>query len=160
MRLSAQRTRSPRRNRHGRKSITGTAKNLGGKVEEGLGRIAGDAQTQLKGQAKQVSGAAEDLYGQAKDAASGFSVIVHRMVEQQPYTAVAIALAVGCYWAGRIGRSNRSSAARDRDVQAQAHHPTGESRIFRDGAGPNGAALFRMTRPHDLQTNLSCRIGG
>ena len=29
--------------------VTGTAKNLGGKVEDGLGRIAGDAQTQLKG---------------------------------------------------------------------------------------------------------------
>jgi uncharacterized protein YjbJ (UPF0337 family) len=48
--------------------VTGTAKNLGGKVEEGLGRMTGDAQTQFKGQAEQVAGAAEDLYRQAKDA--------------------------------------------------------------------------------------------
>jgi uncharacterized protein YjbJ (UPF0337 family) len=83
--------------------VTGTAKNLGGKVEEGLGRVAGDAQTQVKGQAKQVAGAAEDLYGQAKDAAANFTDIVQRTIEQQPYTAVAIAVAVG--WL--LGRTHR-----------------------------------------------------
>jgi uncharacterized protein YjbJ (UPF0337 family) len=83
--------------------VTGTAKNLGGKIEEGFGRIAGDAQTQLKGQAKQVAGAAEDLYGQAKDAAAGFTAIVQRTIEQQPYTAIAIAVAVG--WL--LGRTHR-----------------------------------------------------
>jgi uncharacterized protein YjbJ (UPF0337 family) len=83
--------------------VTGTAKNIGGKVEEGLGRIAGDAQTELKGQAKQVAGAAEDLYGQAKDAAAGFTDIVQRTIEEQPYTAVAIAVAVG--WL--LGRTHR-----------------------------------------------------
>lgn len=75
--------------------VTGTAKNLGGKVEEGLGRVTGNAQTQLKGQAKQLEGAAEDLYGQAKDTAASFTDIVQRTIEQQPYTAVAI---VGRCW--------------------------------------------------------------
>jgi uncharacterized protein YjbJ (UPF0337 family) len=83
--------------------ITGTAKNVGGKIEEGFGRMTGDAQTQLKGQAKQVAGAAEDLYGQAKDAATSFTDIVQRTIEQQPYTAVAVALAVG--WL--LGRAHR-----------------------------------------------------
>jgi uncharacterized protein YjbJ (UPF0337 family) len=83
--------------------VTGTAKNVGGKIEEGLGRIAGDAQTQLKGQAGQVAGAAEDLYGQAKDAASNATDIVRRTIEEQPYKAVAIALAVG--WL--LGRTHR-----------------------------------------------------
>jgi len=83
--------------------VTGTAKNLGGKVEEGLGRVTGNAQTQFKGQAKQLEGAAEDLYGQAKDAAASFTDVVQRTVEQQPYTAVAIALAVG--WL--LGRTHR-----------------------------------------------------
>jgi len=82
---------------------TGTAKNVGGKIEEGVGRIAGDAQTQLKGQAEQVAGAAEDLYGRAKDATASFTDIVQRTVEQQPYTAVAIAVAVG--WL--LGRTHR-----------------------------------------------------
>ncbi len=83
--------------------VTGTAKNLGGKVEEGFGRIAGDAQTQIKGQAKQVAGAAEDLYGQAKDAASGITDVVRTTIEERPYTAVAIALGIG--WL--LGRTHR-----------------------------------------------------
>jgi ElaB/YqjD/DUF883 family membrane-anchored ribosome-binding protein len=48
-----------------------------------------------------VAGAADDLYGQAKDAASGFTDVVCRTIEEQPYTAVAIALAVG-WLLGRI----------------------------------------------------------
>jgi uncharacterized protein YjbJ (UPF0337 family) len=83
--------------------VTGTAKDLGGKVEEGLGRMTRNAQTQLRGQAKQAAGAAEDLYGQAKDAATGFTDIVQRTIEQQPYTAIAIAVAVG--WL--LGRTHR-----------------------------------------------------
>ena len=83
--------------------VTGTAKNIGGKIEEGLGRITGNAQNQLKGQARQVAGAAEDLYGQAKDTASSFTDLVQRTIEQQPYTAIAIAVAVG--WL--LGRSHR-----------------------------------------------------
>jgi len=83
--------------------VAGTAKNIGGKLEEGVGRITGNAQTRFKGQAQQVAGAAEDLYGQAKDAAASFTDIVQRTIEQQPYTAVAIAVAVG--WL--LGRTHR-----------------------------------------------------
>jgi uncharacterized protein YjbJ (UPF0337 family) len=81
---------------------TGTAKNLGGKIEEGIGRIAGDMQTQAKGQTKQMQGAAEDLYGQAKDAGS-ITDIVRSTIEERPYTAVAIALGLG--WL--FGRTHR-----------------------------------------------------
>jgi uncharacterized protein YjbJ (UPF0337 family) len=84
--------------------VAGTAKNVGGKAEEeGLGRIAGDAKTQLEGQARQVAGAAEHLYGQAKDAASSATDIVRMTIEEQPYKAVAIALAIG--WL--LGRTHR-----------------------------------------------------
>ena len=83
--------------------VTGTAKNVGGKVEEGLGRIAGDAKTQLEGKARQVAGAAEDLYGQAKDTASSATDLVRKTIEEQPYKAVAIALAIG--WL--LGRTHR-----------------------------------------------------
>ena len=44
--------------------ITGTARNLGGKVEEGVGRVTGDAKTQVRGVADQAAGPAQDLYGQ------------------------------------------------------------------------------------------------
>jgi len=83
--------------------ITGTAKNLGGKAEEGLGRMAGDIETQVKGQAKQVEGAVEDLYGQARDAAGGVADVVGKTIEERPYTAVAIALGLG--WL--LGRMHR-----------------------------------------------------
>ena len=48
---------------------SGTAKNLGGKVEEGFGRVTGDAKTKAQGQMKQAEGSIQDLYGQAVDAA-------------------------------------------------------------------------------------------
>jgi len=47
--------------------FAGTAKNMGGKVEEGLGRVTGDTKSQVEGIAKQAAGAAQDLYGQARD---------------------------------------------------------------------------------------------
>ena len=49
--------------------IAGTARKLGGKVQEDVGRFTGDTQTQIKGMANQAAGTAQDLYGQAADAA-------------------------------------------------------------------------------------------
>ena len=83
--------------------VTGSAKTMGGKVKEDFSRIARDAQAQIKGQGEQMQGAADDLYGQAKDAASGFTDVVRRTIEEQPYTAVAVALGVG--WL--LGRTHR-----------------------------------------------------
>jgi uncharacterized protein YjbJ (UPF0337 family) len=50
--------------------IAGTARNLGGKVQEGYGRVTGDTQSQAEGLMNQAAGTAQDLYGQAKDSAS------------------------------------------------------------------------------------------
>ena len=36
--------------------LSGTAKNLGGKIEEDLGRATGDTRTQVRGQMKQAEG--------------------------------------------------------------------------------------------------------
>jgi uncharacterized protein YjbJ (UPF0337 family) len=83
--------------------VTGSAKTTGGKVKEDFSRIARDAQAQIKGQGEQVQGAVDDLYGQARDAASGFTDVVRRTIEEQPYTAVAVAPAVG--WL--LGRTHR-----------------------------------------------------
>ena len=52
--------------------IEGTARNLGGKVQEGWGKATGSTQTQAEGLANQAAGTAQDVYGQAADAASGF----------------------------------------------------------------------------------------
>jgi uncharacterized protein YjbJ (UPF0337 family) len=87
--------------------VTGTAKNFGGKVEEGVGRVTGDAQTQAEGIADQVAGSAQDLYGQAADAARDTAVTfdkwLRNTIETQPYTTAAVALGIG--WL--LGRMHR-----------------------------------------------------
>jgi uncharacterized protein YjbJ (UPF0337 family) len=94
--------------------VTGTAKNMGGKVEEGLGRATGDTKSQVQGVMDQAQGTAEKFYGQAKDAASdaadgvrrtasSFEDVVRHTIENKPYTAVAIALGIG--WL--FGRTHR-----------------------------------------------------
>lgn len=50
--------------------IIGTAKNLGGKAQEAFGHLTGDTKSQVEGVINQAAGAAQDLYGQAKEAAS------------------------------------------------------------------------------------------
>jgi uncharacterized protein YjbJ (UPF0337 family) len=94
--------------------VTGSAKNVGGKLEEGLGRATGDVKSQVQGQIKQAAGSAQDLYGQAKDSVGESVAAVRKIsgsvedtirdyIETNPYTAAAIALGLG--WL--IGRSHR-----------------------------------------------------
>ena len=87
--------------------ISGTARNLGGKVEEGLGRTTGDVKTQLQGKLDQATGAAQDLYGQAADAARdtavSFDKWLRTTIETQPYTTAIVALGIG--WL--LGRMHR-----------------------------------------------------
>jgi uncharacterized protein YjbJ (UPF0337 family) len=94
--------------------VTGAARNVGGRVEEKFGRVTGDTKSQVQGVIDQAQGTAENLYGQAKDAASSaaegvrktassFEDIFRRTIEDKPYTAIAIALGLG--WL--IGRTHR-----------------------------------------------------
>src|SRR6478672_11583067 len=95
-------------------TITGTARNLGGKVEEGIGRVTGDAKAQVRGMADQAAGAAQDFYGQARDTAADAAVAargsaaslekwLRRTIETQPYTAAIVAMGLG--WL--LGRMHR-----------------------------------------------------
>ena len=95
-------------------SVVGSAKTLGGKVQEGVGRVTGDTKTQVEGVVNQAAGAAQDLYGQAREGASDAAEAVRqgavaaedyirRTIEQRPYTTAVVALCVG--WViGRMGR--------------------------------------------------------
>jgi uncharacterized protein YjbJ (UPF0337 family) len=96
--------------------IYGKAKNLGGKAEEGFGRVTGDVKSEVQGAAKQAEGAMQDVYGQAKDAATSAAEAIRETaseagdfirdtIERRPYTAAAVALAVG-FLVGRFGRTN------------------------------------------------------
>jgi uncharacterized protein YjbJ (UPF0337 family) len=87
--------------------LEGTARNLGGKVQEGVGRATGDAKIQAEGFANQVGGRAQDLYGQAadsaRDTAKNMDVWLRETIETQPYTSALIALGVG-WLLGRLHR--------------------------------------------------------
>jgi uncharacterized protein YjbJ (UPF0337 family) len=94
--------------------VSGTARNVGGKIEEGLGRVTGDRKIQAEGIAKQVSGAAQDMYGQARDlaseaagtardTASSFEKLLRNTIETRPYTTAFVALGIG-WLLGRIHR--------------------------------------------------------
>jgi uncharacterized protein YjbJ (UPF0337 family) len=94
--------------------ISGSARNFGGKVQEGVGRLTGDTETEAKGALNQAIGSAQNIYGQAKDTASdaadairGGAVktkdVVGDFIVQRPYTMVALALAAG-WVVARMGR--------------------------------------------------------
>ena len=87
--------------------VTGTARNVAGKLEEGAGRMAGNTKTQLQGTLDQAAGAAQDLYGQAadvtRDTAVTFDKWLRTTIESQPLTAALVALGIG--WL--LGRTHR-----------------------------------------------------
>jgi uncharacterized protein YjbJ (UPF0337 family) len=94
--------------------VAGSVRNLGGKAQEGLGRVVGDTKTEAHGVANQIAGAAQEAYGHARDGAakvadtardagSSFEQLLRDTIEQQPYTAVAIALGLG-WFLGRLHR--------------------------------------------------------
>ena len=87
--------------------VEGTARNLGGKVQEGFGKVTGNARTQAEGLANQAAGAAQDLYGQAADTAretaSSFEKALRHTIETQPYISALVALGIG--WL--LGRMHR-----------------------------------------------------
>jgi uncharacterized protein YjbJ (UPF0337 family) len=94
--------------------LTGTARNVGGKVQEAAGKITGDAKLQAQGVVNQAAGDIEELYGQAKDAAADVAQSVQqgatvaddlfrRVIEERPYTTAFAALALG-WVVGRITR--------------------------------------------------------
>jgi uncharacterized protein YjbJ (UPF0337 family) len=88
--------------------VAGTVRNLGGKAQEGFGRVTGDTKTQVEGVVNQAVGAAQDLYGQAKDTAADAAETVKKtaidaedyvrhFIEKRPYTTALAALCLG--WA-------------------------------------------------------------
>jgi uncharacterized protein YjbJ (UPF0337 family) len=94
-------------------TVVGSAKSLGGKVQQGVGRITDDVKTQAEGVVNQAAGAAQELYGQAKEGAQDAAKAVQQgaadmedyirqAVEKRPYTTAFVALCVGLVL-GRMG---------------------------------------------------------
>jgi uncharacterized protein YjbJ (UPF0337 family) len=70
--------------------VEGTAREFGGRVQEAVGRVAGDSETQARGAYNQAA-------GQAQQAAAQFTDVV----KAQPLLASLAALAIG-YLLGRL----------------------------------------------------------
>ena len=87
--------------------VEGTTREFGGKVQEGMGRLTGNARRQAEGLANQATGAAQDLYGQAADSAretaASFERSLRHTIETQPYLSAFVALGIG--WL--LGRMHR-----------------------------------------------------
>ncbi len=87
--------------------VEGTARNLGGKAQEGLGRATGDLKTSTEGLVNQAAGTAQDLYGQTADVARQTATTLdswlRNAIETQPYTTAIVALGIG--WL--LGRMHR-----------------------------------------------------
>ena len=85
----------------------GTVRKVAGKVQEGLGRMTGEATMQVEGMTNEIAGSAQDLYGQVQDSASELvrsaGDAVGKFIKEQPYTATLIALGIG--WL--LGRTHR-----------------------------------------------------
>ena len=87
--------------------IEGSARNLGGKIQEGVGRVTGDAKSTIEGVVNQAAGTAQNLYGQSADVArqtaGTLDSWLRNAIETQPYTTAIVALGIG--WL--LGRMHR-----------------------------------------------------
>lgn len=87
--------------------VQGTARNWGGKVQEGVGTVTGDATQRAEDIANQATGAAQELYGQAvdtaRDSAATLDNWLRNTIETQPYTTAIVAIGIG-WLLGRLHR--------------------------------------------------------
>lgn len=93
--------------------ISGTARNIGGKVESAVGNVTGDTKLQAEGMADKVAGKAQQTVGQAADKVRDISSqagdygsqlldqveeygdMLAEQVDARPITSVLLALGVG-----------------------------------------------------------------
>ena len=87
--------------------VEGSLRNIGGKVQEGVGRTTGDTKSTVEGVMNQAAGTAQNLYGQSADVARGtasnLDTWLRNTIENQPYTSAIVALSIG--WL--LGRMHR-----------------------------------------------------
>jgi uncharacterized protein YjbJ (UPF0337 family) len=70
--------------------MQGTARDFGGRVQETVGKVTGDAKTQAEGLYNQAAGQAQQSVGQLSD-----------VIKSQPLVSALVALGIG-YVLGRL----------------------------------------------------------
>jgi uncharacterized protein YjbJ (UPF0337 family) len=78
--------------------IEGTARNFGGRIQDAVGAVTGDRETQARGQVNRAAGAAQNTYGQAVDGVRDFT-------SDQPLVALLSAMGIGVVIGILLGRS-------------------------------------------------------
>lgn len=105
-------------------------KGASGKIRRRCRQLVGGSRTNIQGNLDQTSGAAQDLYGQAADAAretaSGFDKWLRTTIETQPYAAAAAALGTAGF-----GRMHRPLAEETEGVAAADEIRRSVPTIFR-----------------------------
>ena len=80
-------------------TVEGTVQNIGGKIEEAAGYVAGDPGARVEGKVRQVAGKAQAAYGKAADTvADKVSSASERLMERtkhQPLPALLLAGVIG-----------------------------------------------------------------
>ncbi|MDT7951811.1 MAG: CsbD family protein [Acetobacteraceae bacterium] len=88
--------------------MEGAARQMGGKLKDAVGGLAGDTGTQAEGKADQISGRVQNAYGSAKDMlgdnASTLADQVEEFVQEQPIVALLSAATVGFVLARLLSR--------------------------------------------------------
>lgn len=83
--------------------VQGAAREMSGKLEEGVGRVTGDTKAQVEGKFDQAAGKLQSDYGAAMQDLQDFAERLRSRAREQPITALLAAAAIG-YLIGRIGR--------------------------------------------------------
>ncbi len=68
--------------------VEGTARNIGGKVQDAVGAVTGDAATQARGQMNRAAGSAQNAHGQAVEEDRNYA-------SDQPVVALLSAMTLG-----------------------------------------------------------------
>ncbi len=77
--------------------IEGSARDIGGKLQDTVGGLTGDTSTQIRGKASQAAGRAQDTYGRLADQ-------LQEMTQDQPMTMLILMLGVGLLFGFLLGR--------------------------------------------------------
>ncbi len=75
--------------------IEGAARDFGGKIQDAVGGMTGDAATQARGKLNQAAGRAQNAVGSAADEARDLGEHLADAIRDQPLQAVGIALGAG-----------------------------------------------------------------